>query len=259
MPSLYLDSAIRSWVLVPITLAMFLLGVLRHWLAKYMKGADAKVELKTVREGQALIRARRLRENAGYLPRVAFGAKKLFFTDKETGLLYEKKNDKPANPMAALMGGGGAGGMQDPTMLVDMMKRNMSTFIPQILAFNWVSFFFSGFVVAKVPFPLTMRFRGMLQRGIDLQSLDVTYVSSLSWYFLNLFGLRGVFSLVLGENTIDDTQIMQQQMMMGPNEQQAAAAYAQERDNLELLDHHWVLPTVESVTARLLRSKLKKN
>jgi hypothetical protein len=35
-----------------------------------------------------------------------------------------------------------------------------------------------------------------MQRGIDLGSLDVTYFTSLSYYILLLFGLRGVFSLV---------------------------------------------------------------
>ena len=53
------------------------------------------------------------------------------------------------------------------------------------------------------------------KRGIELQSLDVTYISSLSWYFLNFFGLRGVFSLCLGQNELDDSQLMQQQMAMG--------------------------------------------
>jgi len=79
-----------------------------------------------------------------------------------------------------------------------------------------VNFFFSGFVAAKIPFPLTQRFRSMLQNGIDLSSVDVSYVSSRSWYFLNLFGLRGLFSLILGEeNATDDTQrLMQTQMAM---------------------------------------------
>ncbi|KAH7667265.1 ER membrane protein complex subunit 3 protein [Dioscorea alata] len=56
-----------------------------------------------------------------------------------------------------------------------------------------------------------MRFREMLQNGIDLSSVDVNYVSSRSWYLLNLFRLRGFFSLILGEeNAMDDTQRMMQ-------------------------------------------------
>lgn len=71
--------------------------------------------------------------------------------------------------------------MSDPSMMMDMMKKNLNMIVPQMLSMFWVNFFFSGFVIAKIPFPLTQKFRGMLQRGVDLQSLDVTYVSSLSW------------------------------------------------------------------------------
>ena len=53
-----------------------------------------------------------------------------------------------------------------------------------------------------------------LQRGLDLPSLDVTYFTSLSYYILLLFGLRGVFTLWFREETIDETQMYRQQMGM---------------------------------------------
>lgn len=40
---------------------------------------------------------------------------------------------------------------------------------------------------AKIPFPLTQRFRGMLQNGIDLSTVDVSYVSSRSWFVNYIF------------------------------------------------------------------------
>lgn len=38
----------------------------------------------------------------------------------------------------------------------------------------------------------------MLQSGVATRDLDVRWVSSLSWYFLNLFGLQSVFIFLLG-------------------------------------------------------------
>ena len=148
----------------------------------------------------------------------------------------------------------------DPNMAMDMMKKNLSMIIPQTLTFAWVNFFFSGFVAAKIPFPLTQRFRSMLQNGIDLSSVDVSYVSSRSWYFLNLFGLRGLFSLILGEeNAVDDAQRMMQTQMamqMGGFGSDPAKTLGAEKDGLDLVQHEWVLPKLEQRAESVLRHLL---
>ena len=140
--------------------------------------------------------------------------------------------------------------MSDPSMMTDMLKKNLNMIVPQMMTAAWVNFFFTGFVVGKVPFPLTQRFRGMLQRGIELQSLDVTYISSLSWYFLNFFGLTGVFRLCLGENSLDDAQAMQQQMAMGMD---TGKAFAAVKENLDMMQHEFMLHVAERRADRLLR------
>jgi hypothetical protein len=78
-----------------------------------------------------------------------------------------------------------------------------------------VTFFFSGFVMGKVPFGLSPRFRPMLQRGVDLAALDVSYFTGLSYYILLMFSCRGPFSLVFREDTVDESEVMKRQMTMG--------------------------------------------
>ena len=83
-----------------------------------------------------------------------------------------------ANATAA-GGAGGADPMGNPDQLegtMDMMKKNMMQIVPQTLIMSWVSFFFSGFVLTKLPFPLTLRFKSMMQSGIDTRDMDVTWV-----------------------------------------------------------------------------------
>ncbi|KAG0544308.1 hypothetical protein BDA96_02G264300 [Sorghum bicolor] len=201
---LVLDTAIRDWVLIPLSVVMVLIGVLRYFVSKLMRSppTSPSPDPKLVKEGQVVIRARNLRTNAQFIPGKAFKARKVYYTNEENGLLHVPKEE--AQKAQAAM-------FSDPNMAMDMMKKNLSMIVPQTLTFAWVNFFFSGFVAAKIPFPLTQRFRGMLQNGIDLSTVDVSYVSSRSWYFLNLFGLRGLFSLILGEeNATDDAQKMMQ-------------------------------------------------
>jgi len=132
--------------------------------------------------------------------------------------------------------------------------------VPQYVVMAWINFFFSRFVLIRLPFPLTLRFKSMLQRGIETPDLDVSWVSSLSWYFLNLFGLNSVFRLILGdENSADGTRDMQAMGgiggaamggMPGAPAQDFVKLFAGEKDNLEIADHQWLHENVEE---RLLR------
>ena len=54
--------------------------------------------------------------------------------------------------------------------------------------------------IVKLPFPLTLGFKSMLQRGVETPDMDVRWVSSLSWYFLNFFGLNGLYRIILGSD-----------------------------------------------------------
>ena len=118
--------------------------------------------------------------------------RKSFYCKKNTGLLYKHSQAKPKDPMN--MGGM----MMNSKSMSEMLKNNLSMGVSTMLQYAWVSYFFSGFILAKVPFPLTQKFRVMLQRGVEIQNLDVRYVSSLSLYFLVLCGLGGLQSLILG-------------------------------------------------------------
>lgn len=238
---LVLDTPIRDWVLIPLSVVMVLIGVLRYFVSKLTLSHQLP-DQKVVKEGQVILRARNLRAAANFIPAKAFRSRKAYFTNEENGLLHVPK-DQAQNAQAQMF--------SDPNMALDMMKKNLSMIIPQTLTFAWVNFFFSGFVAAKIPFPLTQRFRSMLQNGIDLSTVDVSYVSSRSWYFLNLFGLRGLFSLILGEeNAADDAQRMMQMGGFGFDPSKSLSA---EKDSIDIIQHEWALPKFEKRAEAVLR------
>lgn len=235
-PELLLDSSIRLWVVLPIVLITLMVGVCRHFLSLALRG-DNRPELEQLGDSQVLIRSRILREHGKYIPRQSFIMRKHFFNDKELGFFKKtKRKVVPKNPLT------------DPSMLTDMMKGNLTNMLPMILIGGWINWAFSGFVTTKVPFPLTLRFKPMLQRGIDLVSLDPSWVSSASWYFLNVFGLRSTYSLLLGQgHAADQTRVLQDQMtgaaMTLPPD--INKAFKAEWEALEVVDHQWALESVE--------------
>jgi hypothetical protein len=238
-----LDNKIRDWVLIPIVLVVFLVSILRHYITKLMK-VDVKMDLKSIKENQILLRSKRLRTNFNKIPYHSFLMRKYFFNNKENGIFKEKENPSSQDPFVMMTQNNP---MMDPNKVMEMMKGNMAMIIPQLFLMFWINHFFSGFVLVKLPFPLMLSFKPMLQRGIDINTLDVTYVSSLSWYFLTLFGSRGLNSIILGENNLgDDAQLMQQQMQGSINPQMDInQIFQSERENLELIKYEWNLENIE--------------
>jgi hypothetical protein len=245
---LMLDPAIRDWVLIPIVVIMFLMGILRNNVTKVLR-KETPPKPEQVLHNNQLMRVRRLRANAAYIPHASFAARKHYFCNKDSGVLMQKM--EAANPMAA---------MQDPNMMMNMMQGNMAMMVPQMAMMGIVNYFFSGFVLGKIPFPLTPSFKGMLQRGIALTTLDTAYVTSMSWYFLVMFGMRGLYSIVLGAGAeTDDTRMMQAQMGMGAQGQPGQAPdmgklFAAEAENMQIVEHKWFLDAAEE---RLLQSEAK--
>ncbi|CAH8518052.1 unnamed protein product [Schistosoma guineensis] len=237
MAELFLDPSIRSWVFLPLVIITFLFGVLRHYMT-IMFTSEKKGELENIGDSHALIRSRLLRENGRFLPAKAFKMRKYFFNDKEHGFFKTQKRESPMNnPMA------------DPSMATEMLRSNALNMVPMIVIGSWINWAFSGFLTTKVPFPLTYRFKPMLQRGCEsLTSLDASWVSSASWYFLNIFGLRSMYGLVLGsDNAADNSMILPDHQVPTPQApQDMQKAFKAEWEALEVVDHHWALADCET-------------
>lgn len=236
MHDLIVDSQIRGWVFLPIVVITFLVGILRHYVLIIL-ASQKRIEPQQLRDSQIIIRSTVLRENAGFIPCSSFLVRRHFFNNEENGYLTQKRSPVTQNVMT------------DPSMMTDMLKGNITNVLPMIIIGGWINWMFSGFIATKVPFPLTLRFKPMLQRGIELMYLDASWVSSASWYFLNVFGLRSIYTLVLGENNAaDQTQQMQDQMSgaamaMPPDPK---LAFKTEWEALEIIEHNWNLIDIEN-------------
>ena len=131
------------------------------------------------------------------------------------------------------------------------------------IQFGFINYFFTGYIVGKVPFPLTQKFRDMLQRGVENVALDVKYVSALSLYFLTIFGFNSVYKMILSPDSDDSNDpmnpmndpSMNPMAMAGPmagggspfgGPPDTKALYKKERENLEVVQHDFKLAKGET-------------
>ncbi|PSN30863.1 ER membrane protein complex subunit 3 [Blattella germanica] len=136
--------------------------------------------------------------------------------------------------------------MTDTRFMKEALKGQATNVLPMLLIGGWINVVFSGFVTSKIPFPITLQFKEMLQRGIELQSLDASWVSSASWYFLNVFGLRSIYDLVFNDHEdyfMDYQEYASNGLSNTPNEMKFILKA--EWESLEITVHKWALKNIE--------------
>jgi hypothetical protein len=144
--------------------------------------------------------------------------------------------------------------MSNQAGMMDMVKGQAYFGITQMVMMQFSEMFFSGFVLVKIPFALTNSFKGMLQRGIELSTLDASYVSATSWMFLVAFGVKDVQRLA----AVDDTPIQEEAAVYAhqlggippgygntPMGYDCAKVFVQTRAALEMTRHRFALEEVE--------------
>ncbi|CRG93959.1 ER membrane protein complex subunit 3, putative [Plasmodium gallinaceum] len=186
MEPLILDEKIRIYALLPIFIIVVLVCIIKSNMGQ-MLFPEAKTDVEKLRQNNFLTRFNLLKSNSGFISPVAFLSRKKFYNKPQVGFF----NDLPEqiNPFDAML-------KQDPSDLFGMMKNQIPFFILQLGLGFLINLFFSGYLVAKIPFPLTYKFKSTLQMGMDIDLLDMKFVSSLSWYFLVMFGSSGLISII---------------------------------------------------------------
>lgn len=170
--------------------------------------------------------------------------------------------------------------MDSQSMMFSSMKGTIGMAVTMMLQMAWVNYFFSGFILAKMPFPLTQKFRGMMQNGVDMDNLDVRYVSGLSFYFLVMFGMGELQNLLIDDEALklneDEMEEAAPQMgaagpgmmppmnpMMGgmpgmPGQQgpDAKKQFQTQAENLQLVYHRFMLKDGDKMALARLKGKL---
>lgn len=249
---LHIDPSIRNWVFFPITIITIMVNLLVKYLTLYLnknnnsKEAlksqstenDIKQELKSrdidIKVTSSLKRSERLRKNFMFISEKGFKVRKAYFCKEGEGLFNQTLENKP-------------GEMMNPNMMFDMVKKNFVNMLYYAVIFVGCEYFFSGFILLKLPFGITQQFRSMLQQGISIPNLDLSYVSAVSWCFMLVFGLNSIMQYVEGG---DDYSIFKEQekMMtapmqgMGPQEKDYNKIMSVEKENLEIVQNFSLLP-----------------
>lgn len=216
--SILLDPQIKTHVLLPITLIMLLVYVLRQMATSLLKPKQQLQKMSKLRESQHSQYITMSGSNSWTsLCKSEWDAKKTSISEQylkrsnlnkilENPIDDEKKingkstsnNNEVKNPLTEA---------SFTDTLWQGIKANLLNYLPQPILMFYMSFLFRGYIVLKLPFTLTSNFKPMFQSSIMTSELDVSYVTGISWYFVNLLGVESlskIFVPIFGISSIFD-------------------------------------------------------
>lgn len=210
IPELMLDPNFKKWVLLPISVMMVLTGLLKQNLLLLISPKYRGYPRVKLTESQWFMRGQILLGNGTNLDDDSFESRRHEMINiLSSGTYLAKQNKDNSNNGSNNTGESGVTNpFSDPNIndsLMTMAKGNMANFIPQTVIMWWVNYFFGGFVIMKLPFPLTIKFKDMLQNGVMTENLDVRWVSAISWYFISVLGMNPLYNLIQGS---DEQQVI---------------------------------------------------
>ncbi|ORY20534.1 integral membrane protein DUF106-domain-containing protein, partial [Naematelia encephala] len=155
---------------------MVLIGILRHYVTLLLNNAPKKQPAAAVREQRALARSALLRSTAPLspLPPLAYRSLSAHYAScLSSGEYLKPKTDSVAKE------GETPNPLEMPGMegAMDGIKKQAVMMVPNMVLMQYISVFFSGFILMKLPFPLTLGFKSLLSRDIAMPELDVRWVS----------------------------------------------------------------------------------
>lgn len=263
--NILLDSNIRDWVVLPLFAIMVAAGLLRFYMGNLLKPGPKGVSKVFQRAQKTLLGVASLKSGASqYLSAQKLEARRFSYPEliKEQVEWCENHLDEQDAAREA----GGDDDMPNPFAAMEGMQGNMVFMVQNMVTMQAIQHAFSGYILLKVPFHLTMGFKQMFQRGLDgLSELDTSYVSSVSWYFLVMFGLRGFFKLVIGSPNMES---MESQKLMSEMGKHAGSGSKDDDEVVKQLNGEaeklaMALPKqfksqLDSVEKRLLKNKYPK-
>jgi hypothetical protein len=212
-----LDSTLRNYIFIPLTIITMCVSLLMKYLNTLFNKDQKEVnpfdrnsleefsleyQLKSKDTNlvaqNSVDRANNLKENFMYISEKGFKKRQAFFNEYFSQELQSNKSFE----------------LFSSNFLGDLVKRNLSTLVYYISIYLFGDFF-DGYLLIKLPFGLTRKFKSMMQQGLNLPDFDPSYVSAISWCLILIFGINPILQFFDGgeEYSMIDEQ---SQMMNQP-------------------------------------------